>query len=123
MLLPRRLTLATLAALLAAMPALADTLHVPVDPRTTYQVLQLQSIEPGVVEILTRRGQTQGAAFTLREVDCARMLLRRLGEGVTAEAALKSRVSAGEFSRLTPGSVSWHISRHACATLARQAQR
>jgi hypothetical protein len=100
------------AAVVAADPADVQPIPVTNDPGVRYAALRITTKPNGTVEILNRRIGSSGITYAFREVNCKTRKARYLGEGDTQEAALRG-VKNG-YGNLSPGSISWDVSRFAC---------
>lgn len=106
------------AALLVANPAVAQPISVPSDPRARYEALEIAPRRNGLLEIVTRRDGPSGTSFAVREVDCRGDRFRYVGEGDTLVEA-KRRTDSNRLAPLVEGSISWHVARFACRSVAR----
>ena len=92
----------------------AGRIHVPWHKSTRLTALEVTPVGPGTVDVLTRRDGKSGTSYVLRRIDCAAREFQYLGEGTTEQQAKEGRASDPRKSRLTEGSISFHVAAYAC---------
>lgn len=91
-----------------------DAIDVPSDPGVGYRLLDVSPGKNGNLIAISRRVGKSGVSYARREIDCAAMTFRYLGEGDTLEQAKADSSNPGDMGMLTDGSISDVISGYAC---------
>ena len=97
---------------------------VPADPSVTYYVIgEVEVLPSGISVITTERDSPRGGkSYAIREVDCANMRARYIGDAdelSEAQADAQARRYVGEFGPLVGGSSTDTVSRLACKLAGR----
>ena len=97
---------------------------VPADPSVTYYVIgEVEVLPSGMTVITTERDSPRGGkSYAIREVDCASMRARYIGDAdklSKARADAQARRYVGEFGPLVGGSSTDTVARLACKLAGR----
>jgi hypothetical protein len=92
----------------------ASRIYVPWHKSTRLTALELKSVGPDTVDIMTRRDGKSGTTYVLRRIDCAAREFQYLGEGTTEQQAREGHAADTKKNRLTEGSISFYVAAHAC---------
>jgi len=87
----------------------------PSDSGARYQILSVNRLPDGHLEVLSRRTGPSGTSFARREIDCDAMTYRYLGEGDSRAEAENDSPNAGPMTALTGTSASSDVAVAACA--------
>jgi hypothetical protein len=94
-----------------------QVIAVPSDPGATYTALEVKRVGR-LVSVTTMRQGKSGTSFSRREVDCDGRRFRYAGEGDTLDA-LRSSSTSDPMGPMALGSISYHVSMHACQVAKR----
>jgi hypothetical protein len=92
----------------------ASRIHVHWHKSTRLTALELKSVGPDTVDVLTRRDAKSGTTYVLRRIDCAAREFQYLGEGTTEQQAREGHGADTRKNRLTEGSISLYVAAYAC---------
>jgi hypothetical protein len=92
----------------------ASTIYVPWHKSTRLTALELKSVGPDTVDVLTRRDGKSGTTYVLRRIDCKAREFQYLGEGTTEAQAREGHAADTKKTRLPEGSISFYVAAHAC---------
>jgi hypothetical protein len=81
----------------------------------SYKMISSQRMDNGNLEVITFRDGPSGTSYARREVDCASMTFRYLGEGDTLPEAEVDGSNLGRMSEAMSTSISGEVSRFACS--------
>ena len=92
----------------------ASRIHVPWHKSTRLMALELKSVGPNTVDVLTRRDGKSGTTYVLRRIDCAAREFQYLGEGTTEQQAREGHAADTRKNRVAEGSISFYVAAYAC---------
>ncbi len=96
----------------------AGHIYVPWHKSTRLTALEVKSVGPDMVEVMTRRDGKSGTSYVWRRIDCAAREFQYLGEGTTEQQAKQRNAADTRKTPLSEGSISFYVAAYACPAQA-----